>query len=169
MRCRVFALLSVLSLLACVYVLWPWRVIDYRFRLSHQQTPQWSSIDYILEVHADSITLWRNRIRHLPEGLEGFYLIESRPVAWESWLGFGMGKNYISPANIMLRNRLGFKAPMWPIMVPALVEGVVLLIRWDRRRTRRRRVAAGLCVRCSYDLRGTPDRCPECGSTASPE
>ena len=52
-----------------------------------------------------------------------------------------------------------------------LVIGGIWLALWlyrayaRRGQHRRRRLhAAGRCIRCGYDLRGTPTHCPECGA-----
>jgi hypothetical protein len=56
--------------------------------------------------------------------------------------------------------------PYWFIVTMLLVPpaGQVFAIGRDQRR--RRRGNAGLCHNCGYDLRGTPDHCPECGEHA---
>ena len=38
-----------------------------------------------------------------------------------------------------------------------------ILVRWRYQR-KLDRLLAGRCVVCGYDLRATPDRCPECGT-----
>ena len=51
--------------------------------------------------------------------------------------------------------------PYWILVAFAAVLPTLRVLRVRRSRAVR---LAGLCPRCNYDLRATPDRCPECGT-----
>ncbi len=52
--------------------------------------------------------------------------------------------------------------PAWLIVVPLFALAVAPSVSsFVRRRVRSR---AGLCPKCGYDLRASPERCPECGT-----
>ena len=51
--------------------------------------------------------------------------------------------------------------PDWIIVAVTGLLPLSWLVRYQRSRARRRKMR---CVNCGYDLRATPDRCPECGT-----
>ena len=52
--------------------------------------------------------------------------------------------------------------PFW-FLAAVLAVPPAIVVRGELRRRRRR--VPGKCHRCGYDLRATPERCPECGAT----
>jgi hypothetical protein len=85
---------------------------------------------------------------------------------YHSHLGFDCDdspNDQIDPNTKMIhRGRLfRLRMPDWAACLMWLPFAVPLV----KRLHRRQRVRHGLCVVCGYDLRATPERCPECGTS----
>jgi hypothetical protein len=74
-----------------------------------------------------------------------------------------------------LWNRMGFERldslsgepgvifPIWPLWLASSMLPALWLLRQGRRSRRHGHDGDNACGRCGYDLRATPERCPECG------
>jgi len=77
---------------------------------------------------------------------------ESLGVSWARWP---------STTEFVTYDALLITFPYWMAALAAAILPAVWTIR--QRRQRRRR-SFGLCHVCGYDMRATPERCPECGA-----
>jgi hypothetical protein len=81
--------------------------------------------------------------------------MKSQPLSLPFWIALGDGKT-------PLRWRVRFS--YWLILLLTALSPAVWIWRRIRVVRRRRRIERGCCPSCGYDLRASPDRCPECGA-----
>jgi hypothetical protein len=80
-------------------------------------------------------------------GTEGFRLLG---FAWRSWFMMHGPQIY---------SGWQLAVPFWALCAVTAAAPAM----WARGWLRRKRLGPGLCPTCGYDLRATPERCPECG------
>jgi hypothetical protein len=80
----------------------------------------------------------------------------------DSSYGMGHGDGVITVVSVKPRGSPVVAIRYWWI-VATLATMALAFEFWRRSRRRHWALELGLCGHCGYDLRATPDRCPECG------
>jgi hypothetical protein len=134
-----------------------------RFRFAWVRFHEWSPVsggvsEYYVTFGAPAVTNWRvddPSARWLGVDLLRFEHLK----VWGDW---GVERRS-EPARALF-----VTAPRWmPVAALGLLPVVRLGLAGGRTLRHRRRSVRGRCAACGYDLRATPDRCPECGRNAN--
>jgi len=172
---RLLNLLTALSLVLCVAAAVLWHRGERRREDFCYCRPSWS---VGLDSHGGSFVIhqissgpysmapgfaWEDRTHdRAPPFDAGVLERNGYAPAVYAWGGFGfVNAKGAAPG---FRQRF-LTLPAWSVCVAAAVLPARAALRRSglRRRLRRSR---GLCPACGYDLRATPDQCPECGTVA---
>ena len=169
MKRRLLNGLAALSLILALATGGLWGRSYYRFdRWVNESSPR-------ERTHVES---WEGTliIAHAPIALQPFNL---QPPNWRTWAAFAVGTDTV---HVRLKSRHA-PEPEWIRSGPVLRAYVIrfphwtLLLAfailpafrgWQLLRSARRR-SENLCPQCGYDLRATPQRCPECGKQMESE
>jgi hypothetical protein len=179
MKRRLLNLLTVLSLLLCIAtaVLWA-RSYNVLYALRHtrvdQRTGGTCTKSFILGSGRllVSVSRYRSDLDYFSDGpppggwtlYRDPYYYADRSFSPRPWLAtwsaqYGSGRTVWGPAGTW---SITVNLPV--IVALAAVVPTLRRVRYLRRARRRRE---RLCTSCGYDLRATPDRCPECGRVGS--
>jgi hypothetical protein len=78
-------------------------------------------------------------------------------VGWR--FGFAVGDQSHSFPDGSVRHQRELLFPVWLLLVVLAICPLFFAAKWLRKSR-----PPGTCAKCGYDLRATPDRCPECGT-----
>jgi len=168
------------SLLLCVGTVAVW-VQSYRAAYNidymgvNRTDPTWVITEAGIVSSRGSLLLWWERVWfHCPTAkATGTQLetIVSRPAGihftssqkpWDMAEGRYFDYNELSNPN-PLYGRYLTKTLCFPILILLAAESILPLC-WGWRLIRHVKYREGRCLACGYDLRATPNRCPECGT-----
>jgi len=145
-------------------------------------------LDRVVKMNADfsgfgaasrpgAVVFWHREFHGLLGGSTGwsYYsgpmtLNDRFPLGQVRWMHLGFYSSHITgfvATGIPPIHDEYFCIPHWCFLAVCGIPGVIMLRRWRRRRRAERRTISGLCPNCNYDLRATPDRCPECGTVVA--
>jgi hypothetical protein len=153
---------TILSLLLCVATVIIW-VRSIRVRNSLYRETTWHGRDSLVHEHFTSSNgaVWFT-------SFDGTCPVSARsgPLNSWNWSVEPRGSAEEEPHGWWFRLRRSnyefhLYAPYWPLLTAALIPPLWWLAGWTSRGQCRK---LGHCPVCGYDLRATPDRCPECGA-----
>ena len=103
----------------------------------------------------DARRAWWSYARLDPTG-RTFQQAPSEKPSLLNWLGFAYGWRIFTDGRVV-----AVVVPMW---VPVILLSVYPAVRGWHAFRGRKRFREGLCPKCGYDLRESPEKCPECGT-----
>jgi hypothetical protein len=187
MKRRFFNVLAAVSLILCVAIIVLWvrsYWVDDSWKCQTLDAPKSRWTEY--ELSSDFGAIYAlyfpiqfsmpadatDRLQSGADEAPGYYHIArpSHPADYDNfsasfWNRRGFVLRFEQHANVRVSNPSTYRmdralVPDWFIVLILLLLSLPGMIQIRRDRLRRR---AGLCFACGYDLRATPDRCPECG------
>jgi hypothetical protein len=96
------------------------------------------------------------------------YAIYQRHVSWKQMFATFAGNLHIHDSYTSVQV-FGIPLSAWVVVTATAILPALWVLNFVRNRRYASMGDIHLCTNCGYDLRASPDRCPECGAQAKPK